>query len=219
MGATILILEDDVKLRSVLVDSLREEGFEADGLGSGARLLERTAHAVPDAFVIDIGLPDADGRDVCRALRARGITAPVLFLTARSALADRLSGFGAGGDDYLPKPFAFAELVARLETLIRRAGRHRLGAGALEVDEAAHALVFGPRSMPLTPTEFRIIVRLAAAGGVVERDDLMAAAWPKGTFVNPNTLDAYIARLRKKLSDLGVDIVIRTAHGVGYALE
>jgi two-component system OmpR family response regulator len=218
MGATILILEDDVKLRSVLVDSLREEGFEADGLGSGARLLERTAHAVPDAFVIDIGLPDADGRDVCRALRARGIMAPVLFLTARSGLSDKLSGFSAGGDDYLPKPFAFAELVARLEALIGRAGRHRLGAGALEVDEAAHTLVFGLRSTPLTPTEFRIIVRLAA-GGVVERDDLMAAAWPQGTFVNPNTLDAYIARLRKKLSKLGVNTVIRTVHGVGYALE
>jgi two-component system OmpR family response regulator len=218
MGATVFILEDDLRLRTVLVDTLREEGFDVRGVGSGTRLMELIDRALPDAFVIDIGLPDADGRDVCLALRARGIQSPILFLTARSALEDRLSGFRAGGDDYLPKPFALEELVARIGALLRRGGRASPAVGGVQVDEAAHALAVGARSVPLTPTELRIITRLTA-GGVVDRDDLMAAAWPGGTFVNPNTLDAYIARLRRKLADLGGQAVIRTVHGSGYILE
>jgi two-component system OmpR family response regulator len=218
MGATVYILEDDLRLRSVLADTLREEGFVVTGVGSGTRLMELVDRAVPDVFVIDIGLPDADGRDVCLALRAQGIRVPILFLTARSGLDDRLSGFRAGGDDYLSKPFALEELVARLGALLRRSGQHVLSVGGVQVDEAAHALVVGARSAPLTPTEFRIICRLAAEA-VVDRDDLMAAAWPDGTFVNPNTLDAYIARLRRKLADLGGEAAIRTVHGRGYALE
>jgi two-component system OmpR family response regulator len=102
--------------------------------------------------------------------------------------------------------------------LVRRGGRRPVKAGALEVDEATHALVLGSRSVPLTPTEFRIAARLAV-GGIVDRDDLMAAAWPGGTFINPNTLDAYIVRLRRKLIDLGVSATIRTVHGVGNVLE
>jgi two-component system OmpR family response regulator len=218
MAAKVLVLEDDAPLRELLVRTLREEGFSAEGLNTGAALLERAAHETPDAFVIDIGLPDADGRDVCLALRARGVQAPVLFLTARANLVDRLSGFSSGGDDYLPKPFAFAELIARLESLIRRRTATLPPATGLAVDDATHTLVLGARSVPLTPTEFRIMSRLVSPGGVVDRDDLMAAAWPRGTFVNPNTLDAYIARLRRKLASLGTDAAIHTVHGVGYEL-
>jgi two-component system OmpR family response regulator len=219
MAGTVLILEDDAALRALLVRTLREEGFGAEGVDTGGALLERAAVSAPDAFVIDIGLPDADGRDVCLALRARGVQAPVLFLTARAALVDRLSGFSAGGDDYLPKPFEFAELVARLEALIRRRTATRPAGTGLEVDIATHALVLGARSVPLTPTELRIMSRLISPGGIVERDDLFAAAWPQGTFVNPNTLDAYIARLRRKLAGLGADAAIRTVHGVGYEVS
>src|SRR5438105_3396969 len=119
-AARLLVLEDDPQLRDVLVRTLDAEGFEARAVGTAHDLLERVATDVPDAFVIDIGLPDADGRDVCQALRARGIGRPVLFLTARDALTDRLSGFSAGGDDYLTKPFDLEELVARLQALLRR---------------------------------------------------------------------------------------------------
>ena len=118
----VLILEDDVELGGLLERGLKEEGFAPALATTGADALDRVASQPPDALIIDIGLPDADGRDVCQALRARGIAAPVLFLTARDALTDRLAGFGAGGDDYLTKPFAVEELIARLRA---RRDRHR----------------------------------------------------------------------------------------------
>src|SRR3954453_21545294 len=120
--AKVLLVEDDADLRGVLLRGLREEGFEASGVGTGAELLERIEPEAPNILVVDIGLPDADGRDVCQALRAQGVQTPVLFLSARVALTDRVTGFTAGGDDYVTKPFAFVELVARLQALLRRAG-------------------------------------------------------------------------------------------------
>ena len=218
---SILILEDDVEMRSLLVRGLREEEYRAEGVGSGAALLDWVQRAVPDAFIIDIGLPDADGRDVVQALRAQGIGAPVLFLTARSALTDRLSGFSAGGDAYLTKPFDFAELVARLEALLRRAG-HDAGVtvGGLRLDPGAHAATCGGASVDLTPTEFRLLAKLAAAPGeAVRRRSLLQTAWPHGALVNDNTLDVYIARLRRKLAQLPEAPSIHTVHAVGYSLR
>jgi len=219
--ADILILEDDIELRSLLVRGLREEEHRAEGVGSGAQLLDWVARVVPDVLVIDIGLPDSDGRDVVQALRARGVGAPVLFLSARGALSDRLSGFSAGGDDYLTKPFDFSELVARLEALLRRAG-HDAGvvAGGLRLDPAAHAAMVGDASVELTPTEFRLLARLAAAPGTaVARRVLVQTAWPHGAFVAENTLDVYVARLRRKLASLSGAPTIHTVHGVGYSLR
>src|SRR6476620_5303527 len=139
-GQSIVIVEDDDELRTVLTRGLREEGFSVEGVASGAQLLERIDGATPDVFVIDIGLPDTAGRDLCQALRARGVEAPVLFLTARDALVDRIAGFDAGGDDYLAKPFAFVELVARLQALLRRAGGDgALEASVLRLDPVSHA--------------------------------------------------------------------------------
>src|SRR2546422_2811255 len=129
-GQSVLVVEDDEELRGILRRGLREEGFAVETVRTGAELLDRVDAAVPDALVIDIGLPDADGRDLCQALRARGVQAPVLFLTARDALVDRLAGFDSGGDDYLTKPFAFAELSARLQALLRRAGAAGRGEAA-----------------------------------------------------------------------------------------
>ncbi len=209
-------------MRSLLVRGLREEGYRAESVGLGTELIDRVARTgPPDLFIIDIGLPDADGRDVCQALRAQGIVVPVLFLTARDALPDRLSGFSAGGDDYLTKPFAFAELVVRLAALLRRAGgEHSVQVGELRLDPAAHAAVCGGATVPLTPTEFRLLARLAAAPGeTVRRHALVQTAWPHGAVVHDNTLDAYIARLRRKLSVLPGAPAIGTVHGVGYSIR
>jgi DNA-binding response OmpR family regulator len=215
----LLVVEDDPELRSLLLRGLGEEGFDVAGAADGRSALKLADSAV-DALVVDIGLPDADGRDVCQALRARGCLAPVLFLTAHDAMTDRLAGFSAGGDDYLTKPFHFDELVARLRALLRRAGADpATTVGALRLDPLAHAVTHGDREVALTPTEFRVLAALAAApGAVVRRRDLVRAAWPDGAIVHDNTLDQYVARLRRKLRELSDDIAIETAHRVGYRL-
>src|SRR6266446_3209915 len=149
-GPYVLVVEDDPELRGLLKRGLGEEGFRAEAVATGAELLERIATEVPDVLIVDVGLPDADGRDVTQALRARGIQTPVLFLTARDALVDRISGFDAGGDDYVSKPFALAELVVRLHALIRRSGgSDAVEAAGLRLDPAKHAV----GDVPLTPTE------------------------------------------------------------------
>jgi two-component system OmpR family response regulator len=220
LSRTIMLVEDDGELRSVLARGLREEGFATDAVASGADLLDRLERAVPDAFVIDIGLPDSDGRDLCQVLRARGIQSPVLFLTARDALVDRIAGFDAGGDDYLAKPFAFVELVARLNALLRRSGGDgALEAAGLRLDPVAHTVGAGYVAVALTPTEFRLLARLLARPGeAVRRRDLVRAGWPHGAIVRDNTLDAYVARLRRKLRDLPGAPEIGTVHGIGYRI-
>jgi two-component system OmpR family response regulator len=220
LSRTIMLVEDDGELRSVLARGLREEGFATDAVASGADLLDRLERAVPDAFVIDIGLPDSDGRDLCQVLRARGIQSPVLFLTARDALVDRIAGFDAGGDDYLAKPFAFVELVARLNALLRRSGGDgALEAAGLRLDPVAHTVGAGDVAVALTPTEFRLLARLLARPGeAVRRRDLVRAGWPHGAIVRDNTLDAYVARLRRKLRDLPGAPEIGTVHGIGYRI-
>jgi len=217
----VLVVEDDDELRSLLRRGLGEEGFEVTAVSDGAMALDDVARPF-DVMVIDVGLPDADGRDVCQALRARGLDAPVVFLTARDALVDRLAGFRAGGDDYVTKPFHFDELVARLHALLRRAGADADAdaAGAitgLRLDPIAHAVSAGEREIRLTPTEFRLLATLLSRpGAVIRRQDLVRAAWPEGAIVHDNTLDQYVARLRRKLRELPADATIATAHGVGY---
>jgi DNA-binding response OmpR family regulator len=217
---TVAILEDDPELQALLERGLTEEGFRPTVVSTGAELLERVEELAPDALIVDIGLPDADGRDVCQALRSRGIHSPVLFLTARESVAERISGFDAGGDDYVTKPFAFAELVARLHALLRRGGADTaVEAAGLRLDPVTHAVGAGSESVPLSPTEFRLLARLLARPGeAVRRRDLIRAGWPLGAIVRDNTLDAYIARLRRKLRALSTAPEIATVHGVGYRI-
>jgi two-component system, OmpR family, response regulator len=221
LGQTVLVCEDDEELRGLLGRGLREEGFSVEAVATGAAALDRVAAVEPDVLVVDIGLPDADGRDVCHALRARGVQVPVLFLTARDALVDRIAGFDAGGDDYLPKPFALAELIARLRALLRRAGANGTIEGAgLRLDPITHSVSDHANVVPLTPTEFRLLARLLAnPGEAVRRRDLVRAGWPHGAIVRENTLDAYIARLRRKLRPLQRNPAVITVHGVGYRIE
>ncbi len=221
MASHVVVLEDDLELRSLLVRGLREEGFDVSAAGTASEVFEVVDRRQPDALVVDIGLPDSDGRDVVQALRAQGEGAPVIFLTARDALTDRLSGFAAGGDDYLTKPFAFAELVARLRALLKRGGGDLAArVGGLRLDPGTHAASCGGKVADLTPTEFRILARLAAGpGDAVRRRQLVEAGWAHGAIVHDNTLDVYIARLRRKLEALPGAPEIATVHGVGYSLR
>src|SRR5438309_1679382 len=216
-----MVVEDDLELRGVLLRGLEEEGFATAGVRTGGELLERIEPEAPDLLVVDIGLPDADGRDLCQALRAQGINTPVLFLTARDTLTDRVTGFTAGGDDYVTKPFAFAELVARLHALVRRAGVDGAVEGAgLRLDPVTHEVAAGTETVALTPTEFRLVARLLARPGeAVRRRDLVRAGWAYGSIVSDNALDVYVARLRRKLRTVGDAPGIHTVHGVGYRIE
>jgi two-component system response regulator MprA len=217
----VLIVEDDHELRGVLVRGLQEEGFTTEAVGSGSEFLTRAGRPLPDALVVDIGLADADGRDLCHTLRAQGQQVPVLFLTARDALPDRLSGFRSGGDDYMTKPFAFAELVARLQALLRRSGvEGPLEAAGLVLDPVRHTASVEEAAVNLTPTEFRLLACLLAAPfAVIRRRDLIRAAWPEGAIVHQNTLDAYIMRVRRKLSSLPGAPSIATMRSLGYRIQ
>ena len=215
------VCEDDHELRGVVRDALAREGFAVRATASGTEAVRSFANDPPDVLVLDIGLPDADGRDVCQALRARGVRAPVLFLSARDGVADRLSGFHAGGDDYLTKPFALAELLVRVHALLRRSEPVDADAPqGLVLDPAEHAIVNDGDAVPLTPTEFRLLAALAARPGqLVRRTSLMSAGWPEGAIVHDNTLDAYVARIRRKLREAGAGETIATTRGVGYRLQ
>lgn len=221
MQPRLLIVEDDNGLRDVLTRSLAAEGFDVQAVVTGHQFIAAAVEDPPQACIIDIGLPDADGRDVCQALRARGLPTPVLFLTARDALPDRLSGFSAGGDDYITKPFDIEELCARIRALLRRAGIGReYVTGGLAFDPTEHSVRTASRRQTLSPTEFRLLAALSARPDeAVARRDLVAAAWPHGAIVHDNTLDVYVARLRRKLRTLGDAPRIVTVHGVGYRLQ
>jgi two-component system OmpR family response regulator len=221
LGTRIGICEDDDDLRSVLTRALSAEAFDVAATAGGREAVQRFSADPPDLLVLDIGLPDADGRDVCQALRAHGVAAPVLFLTARGQLTDRLSGFHAGGDDYLTKPFALAELLVRVHALLKRSGTEaRAPIAGLRLDPAKHGVTVGDHSETLTPTEFRLMAALAARPSeVLRRRELVNAAWPDGAIVHDNTLDAYVGRLRRKLRDLDAREELVTVRGVGYVLR
>jgi two-component system response regulator MprA len=220
MRPKILVVEDDHALRDVLLRGLRDEDYDAVPAPDGATAL-RLACDDFAAAVLDVGLPDADGRDVCQAMRANGYLSPVIFLTARHHLTDRLSGFSAGGDDYLPKPFHLAELAARLRAAIKRAAPVPAAtAGDLVLDAVRHSLTARGTRVDLTPTEFRLLAALmTASGDIVRRRELIRAGWPEGARVSDNTLDQYLTRLRRKLRDSGSELTIVTARGIGHRLS
>lgn len=216
----LLLVEDDDDLRSSLRRGLVEHGFSVVEAGDGATAIAHaTAPAAPDLVVLDIALPDADGRDVCRALRGRGLTAPVLFLTARDALSDRLSGFDVGGDDYLVKPFHFDELVVRLHALARRGSGPPPGP-EVRVSPSSRTARCGDHQVDLTPTELRLLTALLAERGeTLERSALVAAGWSPGAIVHDNTLEQYVGRLRRKLQAIEAPLTLVTVRGLGYRLE
>lgn len=211
------VVDDDDVLLATITRVLRLEGFAVAWFAAtGSEALRRAAESgPPDALILDVTLPDADGRDLLGALRSRGVAAPALLLSAKDSVADKVLGFGAGADDYLTKPFAIDELLARLDVLVRRAPG--AATGELVLDPVRH-VVRGPGGVEsLSPTEYRLLAALISRrGDVVRRASLSSSAWPPGTIVHENTLDSYVARLRRTLRDIGSEASITTARGVGY---
>lgn len=219
--ASVGICEDDSGVRRVLTDALRMGGHDVVIARNGREAVQNFGpETAVNVLIIDIGLPDADGRDVCQALRASGQHAPVLFLTALDAVHDRVAGFHAGGDDYVVKPFAIAEILVRIEALHRRSRPTPSTPSGLHLDPDTFAVRHGDLEAKLTPTEFRLLAALAGQPGmVVRRRAAVAAAWPDGSIVNENTIDSYIRRLRVKLAAVDSPVELRTVRGVGFELR
>ncbi|WP_333772420.1 response regulator transcription factor [Streptomyces sp. IBSBF 3136] len=216
--ALIVVCEDDAAVRDVLKRALEHDGHTV-AVASTADSLLRNLDPVPHLVVLDLGLPDADGRDVCLALRARGVDAPVLMLTALDGMHHKVGGFEAGADDYMTKPFDIPELLVRVRALLRRTTATTPPKGVV-LDPAKHVVSHGSASESLTPTEFRLLGRLIASqGDAVRRHALVAAGWPHGAQVSDNTLDSFVRRLRTKLGALGVADRLATVRGVGYRWE
>lgn len=208
-------------MRRVLTAALRRSGYDVTITRNGHEALDLLADPTSaDVLVLDIGLPDADGRDLCQALRAAGQQAPVLFLTALDGTHERVAGFHAGGDDYVVKPFAIAEVLARLEALNKRRRPLPDAPTGLRLDPHTFGVEYGGLTQRLTPTEFRFLAAVAAEPGtVVRRRTAIAAAWPQGGVVTENTIDSYARRVRVKLAAVGSPVELKTIRGVGFVLE
>jgi len=216
----ILLVEDDSRIARFVSQALREQAYAVDATADGDDALYKASVNDYDAVILDLMIPGRDGFEVCRELRAAGSSVPVIMLTARDAVPDRVAGFDAGGDDYVIKPFALGELAERVRALLRRSGRRQgVEVGGLRLDSVAHAVVVGDAHSTLTPIEFRVLSQLLnRPGQVVRRRSLATAGWPDGSVVLDNTLDACVSRLRKKLAALGATVTIDTVHGVGYRI-
>lgn len=234
VGRRILVVEDDDGIAVPLLRTLDREGYVVERVAEGAAALER-ADADVDLVVLDLGLPDMDGLDVCRRLREQDFTGGIVILTARDGELDRVVGLDVGADDYIAKPFALAELLARLRALLRRAGAASTASAAageadaepatpemtaLVVDVDARRALAGGHELPLSTKEFDLLSRLdARRGAVVTRERLMDEVWDENWFGSTKTLDVTIARLRQKLEESGAAVRITTLRGVGFRLD
>lgn len=222
----VLLIEDDLRLLRTLVAGLEEEHFVVDVHKTGEEGLKSLLTASYDACVLDVGLPDRDGFAVLAAARAAGSCTPLLLLTARDGLADRVRGLDLGADDYLGKPFAFAELLARLRALVRRGGPRPHGQGHLlrwrdvVLDVVRHEVRVGDQLLDVTPKQFALLEHLLRySGEVVTRAMLLSSVWGYSFDPGTNLVEVHIAQLRRKLEGAGVPDLIRTLRGVGYRVD
>ena len=216
----VLLAEDHAELAETVATGLRREGLAVNIAADGAQALERAAVTQYDVVVLDRDLPEVHGDEVCKALVARGSAARVLMLTASASIADRVTGLGIGADDYLPKPFAFAELVARIRALGRRSQKALppvLACGDLWLDPAGRVATRGGRRLWLTPKEFAVLERLMSADGtLVSAEELLESAWDEAADPFTSTVKVTISRLRRKL---GEPAVIETVAQAGYRVQ
>jgi two-component system OmpR family response regulator len=217
----VLVLEDDEDLREVLVGSLSLAGMQVSSVRDGASALFHQRTDPCDLLLVDVSLPDVTGFDVTQRLRRSGDRTPVIFLTARDELRDKLAGFQSGGDDYLTKPFDLAELIARIRAVAGRVPSPRapLEYFDLVLDPGRHEVHRGGRLIDLTPTEFRLLTFLMEnAEQVVSRQQILDAVWGYAGGGNVSVVENYISFLRRKV-DEGEPALIRTIRGVGYTLR
>lgn len=232
MGHTILLVEDDDGIAIPLIRTLEREGYDVERLAGGLPAIARAASGQFDLVVLDLGLPDIDGLEVCRRMRADGVSSSILILTARGGELDRVVGLDVGADDYLAKPFALAELLARMRALLRRGAPRPLAGAAeesressappptLRIDADARRAWEAQRELQLTNKEFDLLALLFQnRGAVVTRERLMDKVWDENWFGSTKTLDVTIGRLRQKLEDSASATRVVTVRGVGFRLE
>jgi two-component system, OmpR family, response regulator len=219
----VLVVEDEVKMAALVRRGLVEEGYAADVARTGEEALWMARATPYDAIVLDVMLPGRDGMDVCRSLRGSGIWSPIVLLTARDGVEDKVSGLDSGADDYLSKPFSFAELLARLRALVRRGPLERptvLEVGSLRLDPATRQTWRGNAEIDLSAKEFALLETLMRrAGDVLTRLDLLEHAWDSGYENRSNVVDVYVRYLRAKIDRPFGLRSIETVRGVGYRLR
>uniref|UniRef100_UPI003743F579 response regulator transcription factor n=1 Tax=Nocardiopsis mwathae TaxID=1472723 RepID=UPI003743F579 len=222
-GTRVLVVEDEPSVRDAVADALELDGYQVTRASDGGSGLEAVRRWPPDAIVLDVLMPFMDGLTMCKRLRARGDRTPILILTARDAVGDRVEGLDAGADDYLAKPFDLDELLARLRALLRRAYPEEpetIGYADLTVDTEGGRAWRGDRVVELSRTEFALLEVLTRnAGRVVPRGVIADRVWGYDFGPNSNSLDVYIGYLRRKLEAGGEARIVHTVRGVGYVLE
>jgi two-component system response regulator MprA len=218
----ILVVDDEPAVRTSLERALSLEGYDVDLAADGAAALDRLAAAPPDAVVLDVGMPRVDGLEVCRRMRRAGDRTPVLMLTARDAIDDRVEGLDAGADDYLVKPFALRELRARLRALLRRVdrGTETLRYADLALDPGAHEVHRGERRVDLSRTEFALLeLFMRHPRQVLTRAQIFDSVWGYDFGPTSNALGVYMGYLRRKTEQGGEPRLLHTVRGVGYVLR
>ena len=225
-GARVLVVDDDREVREALARALKLEGFSVSLAEDGNAALDSVRDNAPEVVVLDLAMPGIDGLAVARSLRAADDRTPILMLTARDAIADRVLGLNAGADDYLVKPFALLELVARINALLRRAAHQGppepdlLACGDLALDLAARQVCRGGRRADLTKTEFELLeLLLRNAGRVVTRELIIDRIWGYDFGPGSNSLEVFVSTLRRKTELDGLPRVIQTVRGVGYTIR
>jgi two-component system, OmpR family, response regulator len=219
----LLLAEDSVRLQELLGDALNRAGYGLDAVGTVAELLNAAASIRYDLIIVDLGLPDGDGLDAIRALRKSGLTMPILIITARSSIEQRVDGLDSGADDYLTKPFNHAELLARVRALMRRPSELQapvLRVGNTELDEAAARVLCSGKPIELRLSERRLLaVLMRRSGSVVAKSVIEEALSEFGRELSANAVEALVSRVRKALGEADSGVAIETVRGVGYQLK